>query len=1498
MLSSSEINLYKFGIILKSCESKNNGTKAWSNAKRAATYRIKRDQAKSQSESDAADDERGSVLFLSKSNKTNENSAANPAAEPRKGDSTTDEGDISESDQISTDKENVKHDNRFKAPLPMKRLPQSSPETSNIIKIQRPNQLSDANQSMNATSTSETESRSDGSITESVSAKSRRAAAMNAVIQTSKNVWSSSGALFRKSRGTNGIKSRSSSLSNDRTNDSAIRENTDDDLDYEDILFNGTESKQRIHVKKATRYHGHNVPSVEIHGQSLLQPVSIDGGKQIYYLCRPISEILNVQIQEGGNCIQVDLDGISELVATKSQFKRLLLFRSRKFVQLLFNLNSGNCQMLADFLRYLNSHSWILSKSEEPVVVNPAVEPSKQFKDLQKRNKMLTEKESKATKELRNFRELLPIQLKKQFKKIKLLDAKSPKSESRYTIISSLLDALAKGNYHPDLFNYKFCNSQFKYAVLDNIRGSAAQNAVPSEVLLMWLQFVADCGKTPYEYLRGNGFKQESDNLKPEITDPTETDDNSDTGAEIEPKIKFRKSTVPENQKSRVGDHSGALFLPHIRTIQKKIQELKASNKTFGLSKSRVDEIAKLCKLDRQKMEDLGGVLAHGHQTDESDMGLDDVTVSTLLGKTVIFGLPDYGGLEEREECPFKLLPGIAKSKNELERILNSYQERVVAVSKTMAEGKDIFTTNEIVNEIKNLFGDILNDIQKLQAFIQSTLQDVKKSLLSAEKRLKKKAKEGNEFKELHGNAIAAKERKESRLISLSKFNDNFNALKQDVDSTLSSIDIDYCFLNSDFLQKLLYSCLSLFQSTSLAVAPRGTKLEIHLISDSFHLGSHIIFSFISASVTAELSCYFGNLVYEEMAQRGIHLLWKAADGLTIAHSMYNGRQRPTTATAVFKQSVEQFEQEISRNELKNSSAAATRELKRERKTQFFQSSYMEAIMTLSDQKLSGNCCWFQIPPLPPSCNEILTTKKKPTAGNFTQLEFVEATREYQLELKRNQLIGTSLKIKTATNLCSGSREVYLSVCQNNGSIHEVQLLSKGGKQLWAELYHQTMQVCIAAECAILLDSELDEWCYFINFVLQLAKLRDTENLDFFQHMYIPEVRNGVPYVSIYDWPHLNKCFTTSVSENGFTGFITKDEVEKLLNSNLTLLTNRFKDRDKQKVFDAKYFWSLPVQTALESLGLTDAANFWQVVRECDEAFDNDGLLDSERIERQQTFLMVLKSKLMPSLYMNPQSTHCPNLRISEREIKPNRLLEGALPWDQAVKAISSLEGIMIIKTHLKLIREQLPWRKRYTNVMKDISMDSRLYFATRRVAKYDAQLKQNQAIIGALKSDESAKIETNNLESINSHSKVIALVNDSAFGSNDCESQFSVYKRKQGHTAMGRVNSTSSEQATHAAHMLSLLDRQSLRTRLRGRTSLGYTPFSRRPTTFRSHRLFKNVYKWGTPDSSLKPNTAIPITKKISTFERKERQQNKSAQTFDAEKGSVRGYHRGVAGA
>ncbi|KAJ3002459.1 UNVERIFIED_CONTAM: hypothetical protein HDU68_006213, partial [Siphonaria sp. JEL0065] len=81
--------------------------------------------------------------------------------------------------------------------------------------------------------------------------------------------------------------------------------------------------------------------------------------------------------------------------------------------------------------------------------------------------------------------------------------------------------------------------SQFKFAALENIRGIAAHVAFGEELAAFFLQFVADCGATPYNYLRQSGFTQDSDSGFPQLSESeNDTTDNEDVA------IRFQKSSA------------------------------------------------------------------------------------------------------------------------------------------------------------------------------------------------------------------------------------------------------------------------------------------------------------------------------------------------------------------------------------------------------------------------------------------------------------------------------------------------------------------------------------------------------------------------------------------------------------------------------------------------------------------------------------------------------------------------------------------------------------------------------------------------------------------------------------------------------------------------------------------------------------------------------------------------------------------------------------------
>ncbi|ORY25039.1 hypothetical protein BCR33DRAFT_725739 [Rhizoclosmatium globosum] len=1192
----------------------------------------------------------------------------------------------------------------------------------------------------------------------------------------------------------------------------------------------------------------------------------------------------------------VVLGGVKRLVTRASDIKQMLVSNSRTVVMLLFDRNTP--QSFYDLFTYLKISPWTqelsatnpcsttlrgspeilrtdLSSQSDLIDTSEGLKQleyeistiskefdqvKKQNKELRLRNTSLLQQVSKSTRSLSLLRSQLPLSARKHLVTIIELDKTNPKREERLSIVFTLLEALSTNRYHPDIFNYKFCHTQFKYATLNNVRGMASHKACHPDVFCFWMQFVADFGKSPYKFLSGNGFRIEID----------ENSDGSDDESYSKPL-----------QISQAGENSGALWGPHFRTYGKHIQREKQNNNTFGLNKKKLDTIAALGKLNARKVRELGGELEFGHQTDETDMGLDDVTVSIVDKRLVVFGLPNYGGLEEASDFPFNLLPGVAKSLNQLERILNDHRTRLRFI-KDELQPNNIFDVEGLVGKILALFRDTNNVLTALQPLINDSVAGVEKSQIAAQKRQQKKVMKQPTSIELHGNAIAAMERKQVRLLHLRSFETAYSQLRIQVTSITSALklhppDVTYVKPLSFEIIKVLSESVELVLETSLALAPRGTKLQAHLISDSYHFGSYIAFSFISASVTAELSRYIDDLLYNEFAKRGIYLAWKAADGLTISHTMYKGYSRPTVAAQVYAEAILKFDAKISVLRENESASNITASIKLERKVEYVKENFANILHILSGVYWSKSThCWFQVPAFPHS---LIHWKQQITP------EMPE------LERMKKRVWKQQMLILIKTTLSDESFDIYVAAERSNADFDTIQLKTKDRKPVWSKFFHHAILIQAAAEHKYLSEPELNEWCYFFAFVLELHSIREKEpGVDFFKTFYIPEIRNGKPYYSIYDWPHFHKNFTTTVSENGFMDIVSSSQIMELFESKSTLLTINFLDRDKQNVYDAKYFWSADVELKWDKY--PDVSYFWKLVREADEAFDNKGLSDNERINRQQSFLDFLKSKLLPSLYMNPPSTHCPSLSFSQRSMNKERrpVINGAIPWDQAVKSMCSIHAVIALK---KDVQAKINFNRvilQLNNLFTDLLPKSADNDETTETAENTKTTKIPETVL-CPKLIADAMNEYANVQETASSEKVIAVLNDRALGSNDCETVFSDYKTKMGHTAMGRVNTTSSEQSSHAAHMLSLLDYQKLKAALRGNT-LGYIPFNKRVKTFRNHGFMKDVYKWGTADSKLPPNTAIPVTKKISTMEKKLRRNMRSKQLVDTNKLKVRSYH------
>ena len=118
-------------------------------------------------------------------------------------------------------------------------------------------------------------------------------------------------------------------------------------------------------------------------------------------------------------------------------------------------------------------------------------------------------------------------------------------------------------------------------------------------------------------------------------------------------------------------------------------------------------------------------------------------------------------------------------------------------------------------------------------------------------------------------------------------------------------------------------------------------------------------------------------------------------------------------------------------------------------------------------------------------------------------------------------------------------------------------LPDNNGNPVWPLFFKNAVIIQAASEVDYLSSDELTGWCYLLQFVEDLTCWRE-RGVDFFHWFYVPETRNGKPYISLYDWPHFHKVFTTAVSENGFVGCISLEEVKTSLQSGLTQLTPEF----------------------------------------------------------------------------------------------------------------------------------------------------------------------------------------------------------------------------------------------------------------------------------------------------------------------------------------------------
>lgn len=266
----------------------------------------------------------------------------------------------------------------------------------------------------------------------------------------------------------------------------------------------------------------------------------------------------------------------------------------------------------------------------------------------------------------------------------------------------------------------------------------------------------------------------------------------------------------------------------------------------------------------------------------------------------------------------------------------------------------------------------------------------------------------------------------------------------------------------------------------------------------------------------------------------------------------------------------------------------------------------------------------------------------------------------------------------------------------------------------------------------------------------------------------------------------------------------------------------------------------------------------------------------------------------MPSLYMNPQGSHCPNLSLMERafKISDRQVLQGTTPWDQVVKGIASLEAIIgfrkdIIASCAKNALQTEDESRRQLDNEPQTEDNSQTQLENTPHLDDESQAQSENAPTG----DQLRGLIAQNSSVLKLLTpRLLAALNDRAIGSNDCETIFSIFKTKMGPSAMGKVNHTTSEQAKHAAQMLSLWDAQNVQKLLKGQKD-GYRGYKKRVTTFKDHELTKDVYAWATPGPGRAENMAIP-TKTKTTNKKKAAQQEASLQEFDPYKTAVRSNH------
>ncbi|KAJ3280173.1 hypothetical protein HDU79_011930, partial [Rhizoclosmatium sp. JEL0117] len=1109
--------------------------------------------------------------------------------------------------------------------------------------------------------------------------------------------------------------------------------------------------------------------AIAIQGSELIESicVSATGFKAPLYLCRPLFESMGLNNLDPGNyAIKVNFNGETVLAITKSQLRRLFMKKSRQFVTVF--LDKTMTPVVARVvlaLQGLVSTTYSASITAAPEAELPSHSPEREeigtvsnlrskVREYQNAKRLALQQLSRVQTRLVTYQSVIPTALFKLFVKIRNLDSDDKDHDERFQIITALAKALVTERYHSGVWNYRFVMTQFKYASLNNIKGMAAHYASDPDVREFLDEFVSVCGVSSYNFLRGNGF------------------DTDAQGNYI------------------VSESCGPFFLPDPRTIQNDILDKKEANNTFGLLDERIRDIVSLCKLQTQQVEKEGGVISFGHLTDETDKGNDDVEDRIIRGRLQIFGLCDYGGIEEDPDCPFVLIKGVAKSKRELENILNNHITLIRAIKNELNDGHQMFQPDSAGQWILNLINSTQPHFERLALIVQDSIKNIQKQIEISKKKLSQKAvATGTE--NIHGNAALALERKQAQLDQLVSFESAYVSMKpllcelhdQLIQLKVKPLIAAFLADNSNEIINLIEQAARLFLVTTLAIAPRGDSLELHMIGDSHNLGAHIAFSFLASSQNASMCRYIDNFVYDTFEKEGLLLSWKVADGLTIGHTINEGRTRPTTATCVYKNCLIEFHNLIKSDPRVVSATSNKSKVMKSIKVDYFKQHWREYLNVISEWKFSTSNC----PLLLPKRFEVVATM---IAGNNT----VPPPKKEEWIRVRNELLSSVVDEPSLVLLNN------ILNSQQNLEIQGLECKNSSGTKLWLEYLLVICEACAASIVGILSAKEVEEWNLQIYFILTLKRYKDA-GVDFFSNLYVPEIRNGKPYVSFYDFQHWEKRFTTAVSlygwqnelaivvaENGFSDILPKPIIDDVLDSGETVLNKKeFFNRDKQHVYDAKEFWSESVEAAVDRRGLKSGAEFIRIVREAGEAWDNKGLTDNMREIRLSRLEAVLKAKCLPAFYSQPPSSTVQlnpwSKRKQDRTDGEGR--ENGIPYAQMVNIISTLEGLRVL-------------------------LDS---------------LKQEQQVLLAGK-----EVPVD-----------IPIINHRGLTSNPVESKFSIFRQKEGHTATGRVNSTPSFTATHAAHMLSLREQYIVKRRIQGKRP-GYSPYSKSATTYMFYPVTKDI--------------------------------------------------------